>query len=88
MKVKTQKTIADVGRILENHINDSVNKKTSTLNQRVPELIAKKLKLKERLKLGFKSSEDILDFVTNYLDNTNHLNHPHYMGHQVPVPHD
>jgi len=86
--MKTQKTIADVGRILENHIKESVNKNTVALNQVAPELIAEKLKLKERLKKGFKSSEDILDFVINYLDNTNHLNHPHYMGHQVPVPHD
>ncbi len=88
MKLKIQKTIADVGGVLENHISDSINKLTSALNQREPESIAKTLKLKERLKFGFKSSEDILDFVTNYLENTNHLNHPHYMGHQVPVPHD
>lgn len=86
--MKTQKTISDVGRLLENHINDSVNKNTAALNQIAPELIAKKLKLKERLQMGFKSELDILDFVTKYLENTNHLNHPHYMGHQVPVPHD
>ena len=86
--MKTQKTIADVGGLLEDHINKSVNRKTSALDQIAPELIAKKLKLKERLKTGFKSHDDILDFVTKYLENTNHLNHPHYMGHQVPVPHD
>ena len=86
--MKTQKTIADVGQLLENHINNSVNKRTSALNQIAPELIADKLKLKERIKTGFKSNTDILDFVTNYLENSNHLSHPHYMGHQVPVPHD
>ena len=86
--MKTQKTIADVGGLLEDHINKSVNRKTSALDQIAPELIAEKLKLKERLKTGFKSHDDILDFVTKYLENTNHLNHPHYMGHQVPVPHD
>ena len=86
--MKTKKTIANVGEILENHIKESVNRKIVTLNQVAPELIAEKLKLKERLINGFKSSEDISDFVINYLDNTNHLNHPHYMGHQVPVPHD
>ena len=86
--MKTQKTISNVGRLLEKHINDSVNRNTPALNQIAPELIAKKLKLKERLKMGFKSEVDILDFVSKYLENTNHLNHPHYMGHQVPVPHD
>ncbi len=65
--MKTQKTIADVGRILEDHIIDSVNRKTNALDQREPKSIAKTLKLKERLKFGFKSSEDILDFVTNFL---------------------
>ena len=88
MKMKTKKTIANVGEILENHIKKTVNKKTVTLNQVAPEIIAEKLKLKERLKKGFKSSEDISDFVLNYLDHTNHLSHPHYMGHQVPVPHN
>ena len=68
--MKTQKTIADVGQLLENHINNSVNKRTSALNQIAPELIADKLKLKERIKTGFKSNTDILDFVTNYLENS------------------
>ena len=57
MKMKTKKTIANVGEILENHIKKTVNKKTVTLNQVAPEIIAEKLKLKERLKKGFKSSE-------------------------------
>ena len=86
MELSTEKTIFEVAKVLENHIYDSVNKKTFALNQIEPELIAKKLKLKERLNSGFKSSEDIIDFLKNYLENTNHLNHPHYMGHQVAVP--
>ncbi len=88
MKIQTQKTISEIGKILENHIEDSVNKKTPALNQIEPELIASKLKLKERIKYGFKSLEDISNFIKNYLNNTNHLRHPHYMGHQVPVTHD
>ena len=72
MELSTEKTIFEVAKVLENHIYDSVNNKTFALNQIEPELIAKKLKLKERLNSGFKSSEDIIDFLKNYLENTNH----------------
>lgn len=84
----TEKIIQDVGQLLSNHLTKSKAAETPALNQQPPEVIAEELKLKERLNKGFKDSEDLLSFVQVYLSHTNHLSHPHYMGHQVAVPHD
>ena len=86
--MNTKKIIANVGKILEDHIQKSRKRKTHALNQLAPEIVAKELKLKKYLKNGFDSSSEIYDFVLKYLNNTNNLSHPHYMGHQVSVPND
>jgi len=83
-----EKIIHEVGEILASHLTRSKAGQTPALNQQPPELIAKDLKLMERLREGFKDPADLLSFVQVYLSHTNHLSHPHYMGHQVAVPHD
>ena len=84
----TETIIAQVGQILEQHLVNSKAKETPALNQQAPETIARELRLKERLEKGFQGAADLLAFVKTYLTHTNHLSHPHYMGHQVAVPHD
>jgi len=84
----TKKIIAEVGQLLEQHLANSKAQKTPALHQQAPAIIAQELQLKERLKKGFQGEEDLVDFVETYLTHTNHLSHPHYMGHQVAVPHD
>ena len=84
----TEAIIAQVGQLLEQHLSHSKAKQTPALNQQAPETIAQELLLKERLKDGFQGEDDLLAFVKTYLTHTNHLSHPHYMGHQVAVPHD
>ena len=81
-------TLDRVGELLQKHIEQSKAGKTPALNQQAPETIANELKLKERLAHGFQDQDDLLSFVETYLTHTNHLSHPHYMGHQVAVPHD
>ena len=81
-------TLDRVGELLQKHIEPSKAGKTPALNQQAPETIANELKLKERLANGFQNQDDLLSFVETYLTHTNHLSHPHYMGHQVAVPHD
>ena len=84
----TEVIIAQVGQLLDQHLSKSKAQETPALNQQPPQIIAQELQLKERLKHGFQGKEDLLDFVQGYLTHTNHLSHPHYMGHQVAVPHD
>ena len=88
MSQMTKAIIAQVGQLLEQHLGNSKAKLTPALNQQAPEVIAHDLQLKERLEQGFQGEEDLLAFVKTYLTHTNHLSHPHYMGHQVAVPHD
>ena len=59
--------ISNVSKILDDHIQKSREKKTPTLKQQDPIVVAKKLNLKEFLKNGFNSSSDIYDFVLKYL---------------------
>ena len=37
---------------------------------------------------GFSNTKELNNFISTYLENTNHLKNPRYMGHQVAVPHD
>ncbi len=83
-----EETVRKVGAQIERYLKESQKGNTAALDQRAPEEIAKDLQLKKRFKNGFKDTEDLLDFTATYLTHTNHLNHPHYMGHQVAVPQD
>ncbi len=80
--------IAETGKILEEYLEKSKAQKTVALDQRAPEEIAQQLQLKKYIEQGFQSGADITQFVEDYLSYSNHLHHPHYMGHQVAVPHD
>ena len=77
-----------IGKLLNNYIKRSHTKKTPVLVQKDPKEIASALHLKELFIKGFSSIKEIKKFTTGYLKNTNHLRHPHYMGHQVAVPQD
>ena len=84
----TAKTIAAVGELLSTHLNKSKQMQTAALHQCDPKQIAEELHLKELFTKGFGHQDDLLAFVATYLQHTNHLSHPHYMGHQVAVPQD
>ena len=83
-----QKVNQEVSQLLDQYLRNSKTGKTHVLKQQTPETIAEKLKLESNFIKGFSSLEDIKSFILNYLDNTNHLRNPRYMGHQVAVPQD
>ncbi|MDG1024122.1 MAG: pyridoxal-dependent decarboxylase [Flavobacteriaceae bacterium] len=83
-----QEVNREVSQLLDQYIRNSRIGKTPVLKQQTPETIAEKLKLESNFIKGFSSIEDIKSFILNYLDNTNHLRNPRYMGHQVAVPQD
>lgn len=86
--MKSDHVISSVGKLLTNHLEKSKAMETTALDQVDPQVIAKALELKERFVKGFREEKEILDFISTYLTHTNHLSHPHYMGHQVAVPQD
>lgn len=83
-----ESVVSKVRDVLGEYLRKSKSGDSAVLNQKEPNVIAKELKLEERFRQGFDSPEDIADFTKNYLVNTNHLRHPHYLGHQVAVPKD
>ena len=82
-----QKAVPKIAEILNNYVTESQNENSPVLQQRDPSSIITDLNIEDLFSKGFQSEADMIQFVTNYLDNTNHLHHPHYMGHQVAVPH-
>jgi len=58
-----------------------------TIIQQPAEEIAKQLQLEKWVRDGGLNPESVALFLDAYLANTQHLHHPHYIGHQVAVPH-
>lgn len=77
-----------VATALENYIHESLSEPNDVLNQKTPEEIAKALMVKPIFEKGFENTTQLQEFITTYLQNTNHLKNPKYLGHQVAVPHD
>ncbi len=78
----------EISQLIEHYISESKNGNTQVLKQQSPEKIAEKLEVEKHFKKGFNSVTSIKDFISKYLENTNHLRSPRYMGHQVAVPQD
>jgi L-2,4-diaminobutyrate decarboxylase len=83
-----QEVSQEISQLLNQYLTESKEGKTQVLKQQSPESIAEKLQIESNFKNGFKSIKNIKNFIVNYLENTNHLNNPRYMGHQVAVPQD
>ncbi|MEE9381613.1 MAG: pyridoxal-dependent decarboxylase, partial [Hyphomonadaceae bacterium] len=49
--------------------------------------LAEELGLEAWLREGGLDAANVEDFLTPYLENTQHMHHPGYIGHQVAVPH-
>ncbi len=80
-------TVAKIGNALNSYVVRSQKEEGPVLQQQDPTQIIKALKAESLFKSGFQKASEVLEFVSTYLDNTNHLHHPRYMGHQVAVPH-
>jgi len=57
------------------------------LIQRPARQIAQQLQLEKWVKEGGFNAASVSKFMEDYLSNTQHIHHPHYIGHQVAVPH-
>ncbi len=71
---------------LNNYLNDSKKGRLHTLTQNTPQKIADDLNLEALIRKGALLNDDFPDFLKKYLENTQHLHHPHYLGHQVSAP--
>ena len=83
-----QEVNQEISELLDQYLIKSRKRKSHVLKQQSPETIANKLCVEYNFTRGFDSIEAIKNFISTYLENTNHLWNPKYMGHQVAVPHD
>ena len=82
------KTLADIVlQKLNTYLTESQTGQGKVLIQNDPKKIADELQLEKLIRKGKINSENIEQWMENYLKNTQHMHHPHYMGHQVSVPH-
>ncbi len=82
------KAIAEVvSNKLATYLDESQKGNLKTLVQKPAEELAQDLQLEKWIKHGGLNTESVQDFLDTYLKNTQHLHHPHYIGHQVAVPH-
>lgn len=69
------------------YLKESNEGKDKVLQQRPAQDLAKELQLNYWIKNGGISPTDFSKIMDVYLENTQHMHHPRYIGHQVSVPH-
>lgn len=72
---------------LSDYLKESQAGQIKTLQQMPAHKLAKMLQLEYWIKNGGLNASNMGDFLDPYLENSQHLHHPNYLGHQVAVPH-
>ncbi len=72
---------------VENYLDESVHGKGRVISQPKAEDLAADLRIEQWIREGGMDDQDINDFLPTYLENSMHMHHPQYIGHQVAVPH-
>ncbi len=69
------------------YLHESQQGKGKVLLQKPADEVAEILQLEKWIKKGGLNPTAANQFMDAYLENTQHMHHPQYMGHQVAVPH-
>jgi L-2,4-diaminobutyrate decarboxylase len=72
---------------LYTYVDQSQQGKGKVLDQKRPEIISSGLDLEKLIRIGKLDKDNISAFMQKYLSYSQHMHHPHYIGHQVAVPH-
>lgn len=73
--------------VLSDYVSNSQTGEGKVLQQMPAGELAATLQLEKWIHGGGLNEDNVLDFLTSYLENTQHMHHPHYIGHQVATPH-
>jgi len=82
-----EKIALEVVSLLKGYIATSHAGEGKVLDQIPADDLAKKLLINETIKKGGLEVSDLKNIIQPYLDHSQHLLHPGYVGHQVSVPH-
>ncbi len=72
---------------LKDYLSTSHAGHGKVLDQIPAEALAKKLRISETIKKGGLEVSDVKHIVKPYLEHSQHMHHPRFVGHQVAVPH-
>lgn len=86
-KQNFQQLIEQVAYQLVSYIKSSQDGEMKVLRQKSITTLAQEMKLEQYIRHGGLNTESIESFLTTFLDNSQHMHHPQYMGHQVATPH-
>jgi len=87
----TASELREMGKVvlekLAAYLSESQAGTSKVLIQRTPEKISETLELENFIRKGALNMDTVEDLLTRYLDNTQHLHHPQFIGHQAASPH-
>lgn len=87
--IETTDTLAgQVLRALENYRSESEAGKTNALHQKPPAQLSDAMGLAQWIRGGGLDMDNVQKFLTPYLEHSQHMHHPGFIGHQVAVPHE
>ncbi len=69
------------------YLDQSTKGEGPVIKQKSAEDLAASLQVEEWIRKGGIDDQHIDDFLPTFLENSMHMHHPHYIGHQVAVPH-
>lgn len=76
-----------VSKVLSEYLEEAQSGKGLVLQQKPYSEVAEALQLETLIKQGGLDDQSVEVWLTTYLEHTQHMHHPNYMGHQVSVPH-
>ncbi len=62
--------------------------KTHVLKQKSPQQLSDEMGLAQLIRGGGLGTDNVQNFLTPYLEHSQHMHHPGFIGHQVAVPHE
>jgi len=85
---ETNATLAQhVLHTLEAYQSESEQGNTPALYQLEPEILNREMELVKWIRKGGLDARNYAQFLTPYLEHSQHMHHPGFIGHQVAVPH-
>lgn len=82
-----QSAATRVVEILTRYLEESQAGQIPVVDLKPLAVLRKELQLKEWIQTGGMTEQAMGVFLQQYLDNSMHMHHPNYIGHQVAVPH-
>ncbi|MCY4561414.1 MAG: pyridoxal-dependent decarboxylase [Flavobacteriaceae bacterium] len=86
--LQVNEVLEDSAELLLNFLEYSKSGASPVLQNEHIGDIANQLNVQHHLINGFQSKEEIKKFIKTYLDYSTQIHNPHYVGHQVSIPHE